>query len=622
MLSSGELLAIGTHASIYRVAAVAKGKANVVLAHSETTGVVGPLAPPKGTTWLGLGKDDAVLAATKDGALWRAPDVAAAAEGRFAPLAKVAGARTWDASGDVVVATSGKRVWISRDAGATFVAQARPRALDGGFVRPDGAIVLDPKGATPEVSRDGGATWTSAPAAVGELVVRRLGDWLGEREADRCVGGKACKRCHSGVLASDGTTWLGWPEQLAQDENFLEDFPAHDWEHVFWPRNELHVADEPPAPITAPLATDARLALATVHGECEEGRGRFGIGRGTLAFKCVGVDCVGQLDPRGDSGATTTIVIFNDHRSGGAHPRSPTVAIVDKARATVLVTPSPKGCTMDHFEDLGGAALVACKDGPLYLVGKDGTWHLQKAAPMAIDFATRTEGGAILIGPNCARHIERCAAQFKPAAALGEGAFVALTVPNARAFRLGVDGTPFAVAARPQPKEVTKTWELPIYEDSYLGNKILTAAAQCFYDLPDARQVPGEVVFTVVPAGKSGKVTELKATNPALDGCFRQALKADRLAPIEEPFTKTVTFRNVGQRAEVITFDTTGQPRGPSITFVFDGNLRSVGLSPAGFSVVTSVPAPTKDDRNATEDRHFKLAADGTLTPQPSKDPK
>jgi hypothetical protein len=156
------------------------------------------LTLPAQTVWYGLGPQDAVFAADKKGQLWRAESIDNASAGNYQKLAVVAGATQWDIHPEVAdffVAAAGKAWWSSTDGGKTFARHKVPFKVEGAFVRQDRVIVLDPKGAPPMSSNDGGVTWNNAPTEVGDLHVRRDGNWIGEMAGDR-----ESKICRNGVL--------------------------------------------------------------------------------------------------------------------------------------------------------------------------------------------------------------------------------------------------------------------------------------------------------------------------------------------------------------------------------------------------------------------------------------
>src|SRR5688572_3565116 len=87
----------------------------------EQLGLIGRVAvPAEDVVWLGLGRDDEVLAARADGTLLAAPIDQATRSDAFVERAVLAGASSWDAAGPTIAGTNGTSIWISLNGGATF----------------------------------------------------------------------------------------------------------------------------------------------------------------------------------------------------------------------------------------------------------------------------------------------------------------------------------------------------------------------------------------------------------------------------------------------------------------------------------------------------------------------
>ncbi|WP_437949524.1 hypothetical protein WME98_01070 [Sorangium sp. So ce296] len=221
-------IAVGEHASIAAAKgdiASAAGGPGIFAVH-EKLGVVGPLKLPAARA-LNLGRprrvglaagtagpqDDALYAATPDGALHRAAGVhdALRPDG-FAPRSGVAGATAWDAAGGLVAAAAGERVSVSADEGRSFTAAVvapgkRVRAV---LVRPHGvlaAVVEAPsRGQRPGppdtfLSLDCGQTWKRSAFQPRSIAA---GERAGTRAAAGARAQPAAARRGAGVAAHRG----------------------------------------------------------------------------------------------------------------------------------------------------------------------------------------------------------------------------------------------------------------------------------------------------------------------------------------------------------------------------------------------------------------------------------
>ncbi len=597
------------------VAAPYKTRTLAHLGYDPALGARGPLQLPKRTSWVGIGAADAVLAATPDGTLYRAANLDAAVAGTFAKLARVAGAKRWDANAatPIVVATAGRSLWISTDAGATFTRHARPRALDAAFVRADGIVVADRKGTTPEVSRDQGATWTTAPALVGSLVLVRNGNWIGERDHESEI------TCRTGALAADGSTWVPWL--------FWHEFPAtltNKWPEV-WSEDGLRerwnqrLLDDPDfgtsglAPATTaaddPMPAAEPEALAAYHAQCKPdhgGGGGLGLlgGSGGSGPSCHGADCVTTtLDIPRHSRLVDAPTLHDGQCQlapavAGSPPactddeslvRGPTHLLVDLRSGAFAMFPRPAGCVEVMAADLGGAALLACESGDgsdLSLAGLEGVWHAAGHVSGPIGTAKRASDGTIVLTHECRSTARDCVGWLRAPAALddatatfqrldvaggrvygpvpGGKALVAAVAPAARddASYAFLDEGPFAISKAADPNR-----------PKALGAK-LQKLAECFHALGGNR-LPGEVAVHWSRAG-----TVIDRGPPELAACVRRVVGS--LPTTIEPGENTVYFR-VGKQAIDLFEVMPGQP--PVVigrALHFDDDLSSVTVDDHG----------------------------------------
>jgi hypothetical protein len=563
------------------------------LAYDPATGVRGPLKLPAKAIWVGLGAGDVVLAATPNGTLWRAPSIDAAIAGAFVEQGRVPGAKRWDANpaASIVLATVGRAIAISADGGATFTRITRPRALDGAFVRADGIIVADPQGAPPEVSRDGGVTWTSAPGEVGSLVVTRNGNWIGERDSDGAV------TCRSGALAADGQTWVAWEYWREKPGGQFKEVWSDDGLHDRWNQRLLDYPtyqDEASSTATNvetdPMPKPDAGDLAAYHARCkpvaEGGMGGI-LGMGGLSEpECQGADCVTTAIGQRQTSYLVQTRVFHD----GAPPkRSASAVIIDLRSARHALLVPPAGCDSVLLEDVAGAAVLGCRAGDgadLHLGGLDGVWHPAGHVRGEPEDAKRAADGTIVLTASCRPRARDCIAWVRrPAPLEDSAAFEAIEVPGARAFGAMPAGKVLVAAVAPARAE-DRSW-------IYLSNKglfdkaaktdadrpaaltgKLGALADCFHALGAGRQ-PGEIA---VQWSKSGT---LIGEGPAeLRSCASRIL--GKLPTTIAPGKNVLYFRVIKHAIDLLEV-VPGQAAAPlARDLAFDGELSSIQLDPRG----------------------------------------
>lgn len=570
------------------------------LAYDPALGVRGPLKLPKGAGWVGLGAEDVVLAATADGSLWSAESVDAAIAGRFVKQGRVAGAKRWDANGaaKIVLATAGRSISISADGGASFTRVNRPRPVEAAFVRADGIIVADPRGAPPEVSRDGGVTWTSAPAAVGSLVLVRNGNWVGERDSD---GGVTCR---SGALAADGETWVSWEywrEKPASRGSFGKEMWSQDGLNDRWNQRLLEhpLYNEDKAlratnAVTDPMPAAVPGDLAAFHARCKPDPlgGAMGGILGSLSGhgepECHGADCVST---QVQQSRRTPLVQTRTFHDGSPPGRSASAVIVDLRSGRSAFLLPPARCQSALFEDLGGGAVLACRVGDgadLHLAGLDGVWHAAGHITGTVAGAQRASDGTIVLTPRCRTTARDCVGWVRRPAALDDGVvFENVVVPGARAFGPLPGGKVLVAAVAPAHAD-EKSWVFLNGSDSVfepakpagdadrpraLTDK-LGKLADCFHALGAGRQ-PGEVALhwskggTVIDSGPS-----------ELASCARRVVGT---LPSSLPAGKNVLYFRVLKQAIDVLELLPGQPAASlAQNLAFEGELSTITLDDRG----------------------------------------
>ncbi|WP_437990212.1 hypothetical protein [Sorangium sp. So ce145] len=435
----------------------------------QDLGVVGPLKLPAGFIWVGVAgqRDDALYAATPEGALHRAADVHAALRpDGFELRGSVPGATAWDAAGGLIAAAAGERVSVSADEGRTFtsavVAPGKPvRAV---LVRPDGVLVArvpaeapshgrpaPPGRAAPPgtfVSSDRGQTW--ARSTFQPRTLERAGSWIWNGDPD----------CPA-VLSRDGRAWT-----RAAPANLLYDLPPFG---LALSLSTTIIAQEagarrsalvPPAP--EPPARGA--AAVGREPQCKEGGlGLTGIGEGGGGHGgCEGALCL-RLDFRQPPPTRTWLAAFDDGLCdparvppGGkcaAHlVRPPTFAVVDQRAGAVTPVAAPEGCAQPvDLRNAAGVGVLVCRaaggGAALFVRGAQGPWRAEGTHAIPADAIGRiiaAPDGTLLLLLERMRHAS--APQREPLQALVRSP---LPLGAPQAWRRVV--VPDGVAAMPAP---------------------------------------------------------------------------------------------------------------------------------------------------------------------------
>ncbi|WP_044986259.1 hypothetical protein [Sorangium cellulosum] len=464
-------VAVGEHVSIAAAkgdVASAAGGPGVFAVH-EKLGVVGPLKLPARSTWVGLAagtagpQDDALYAATPDGALHRAAGVhdALRPDG-FAPRGSVAGATAWDAAGGLVAAAAGARVSVSADEGQTFTEAvvASGKRVRAVLVRPDGvlaAVVEAPsRGQRPGppdtfLSLDRGRTWKRS--AFQPRAIERAGSWIWNGDAT----------CPA-VLSRDGQQWT-----RAASAEALYDRPRLD--------GALYVSTA----IRAGAAGSFRSAVAPpppeppARGAAAVGReppckrdGASGVGGvvggvwGAYGPACEGALCLLHADPPEPPPTRTWIAAFGDGLCdparvppGGACAahlaRPPTFAVVDQLAGAVTPVAAPEGCPQPvALHSAAGVGVLVCRGAgggaAIFVRGATGPWHAEGSQAIPAEalgpMAAAPDGTLLLRGPT------------PPASAQGREPLLALVrspLPLGAAQAWRRIAAPDGVAALPAP---------------------------------------------------------------------------------------------------------------------------------------------------------------------------
>ncbi|MBK9071825.1 MAG: hypothetical protein IPL79_12605 [Myxococcales bacterium] len=566
---------------------------------------------PKKTIWSGIGNGDAVLVATKDGTLWRAVDVNAAAAATFVKVANISRATTWDANAatNIVVAGAGKTLYVSHDGGGAFTPFKLKRRIEGVFVRADGVIAVDLKGAPPQSSRDGGKTWQVAPAALRDLKLVREGNLIGQA-LDTGEGVRAA--CRNGVLAADGMTWKGWTkswEHTAPKADAKRDIPGgtedsqlDDWDDKFssW---AAEFTSWPSALAATPLQPKHEVEHAELTAACRQ-RGGGGFGIGSIGFigspsapaGCVGIDCVANRYPSHRSirlrfdtlGDGECLGQIKDGMCQGTIKRPATIYAVDQGRKTIaLATPPCEG--MRHKILLeGGVGLAQCAaNHEVQALGSDGQWRVLGLLDFPIRTAEVGPTGAIVLRDDCYANGASCGyVATLPATRDG----LALT-PSVRGQYLRdamplANGNVLITIAVPQADD--RTWIFLERNEGWTADAKardkprrpahltdrLSKLADCFKESGTAR-VAGEV-----KVAWDGTKTTFTGTNTVIEQCAHKVL--GRFPGSLPPGDNTIFFRQYHTLFDVVERTPAGAEVRAMRGLRLEGELNGVYFSDKG----------------------------------------
>jgi hypothetical protein len=398
---------------------------------SDPHGIFGPLAVPPGTVWVGLvGTDDALLAATADGALFRARDPLTATEtGAFVPAGALgAAAKEWDAAGSVVAASSADGVRVSYDGGKSFVA---PRPVDGEvlalFARHDGVVVARARAGDRIVTWVLGGkagAWQRARFQANEI--ERVGAWI-------MSSSNAC----TVVLAKDGVSWLRPNRYAGMDPSEVEVKRATGGELPLLPIEERELrqfalerrtqprAEPLPARATpenpAPPLVGSAPGVKGDEGPCDEAA-NGGLGLLGGAFGCEGVRCLMEAAGPPPRPTAFSLTVFDDGycapsdgtkddwgdsvcREGAPLLRTPTLAVFDGAGRGLRAAPGPAGCGLENTFTVEGLGLLFCRASEgsnVILVDREGVLHPEGrvAATAVAGIGVSEDGTMVLVPPS------------------------------------------------------------------------------------------------------------------------------------------------------------------------------------------------------------------------------
>ena len=476
-LGPSQMIAFGERVSVHRTS---KG----LLAVDAELGVVGPIALPAQSTWVGVdGEDQIWVGRHEDGALFRAASAKAASRTEaFELVLTLPEARAWDASGPFVVVATPSRVLLSSDQGRSFVERA-VKKLDTLFqiyVRGDGVLVAQGESATsrarpeelPEtlISTDGGLSWRSSPYQPGKL--ERRGSWIWSGDIT-CVA----------ALTVDAKAWSADPD--------LSDLPG--WRD---PREAmLSLTDALYAvPFDGPIASTMTPAPAPnappyhegVVASCQdpilesplevEAPGRDASRRGPREQPCQGVECLRGAAPEAPRAAREIYLLADAtcrwpkglpararepscSAPGALVERAPHVVTWDHEDDVMIMEAAPKGCIPERVFNARGLHLIACREasGARLLARRaeetEGLWHEEAritSRAATLSSLSMSQDGTLILHGFCDR--DRCAPSYlrQPLAAGAVQAWSQVALPAELLLTaIPLPGGNALVAARP-----------------------------------------------------------------------------------------------------------------------------------------------------------------------------
>jgi hypothetical protein len=468
-LGSAEQLAVGLDVALWRTT---RG----VFALSATRGVLGRLALPEEAAWVGLGAGDSVLAASRAGALWRAPDpTSALREGAFAQVGRAPGAGGWDASPTHVVAMTPTELFVSRDDGATFTTVT---VVEGAWVRyalarPDGllvAIVENAQGRRLHFSRDDGATWE--PSGFHPQRIRRDGAWIWNADLT----------CPA-IMGADPMTWSadpdvsrlpGWKDPRRHMLRLSDAVVA--------PRDGLYAsATRPPAPTVDPKKAHVGLtttcldpipdadSITPTRSSADDAADRD-----PLPPPCVGAQCLREAGGAGAPPSAELVSLLADAACATpacqAVTRPPHMLVQRPGEGVLDTVALPAGCAPARLFDAGGLAVLTCREGDgvaLYTRPSGGAWvkEASVASAAAADLVSHSalDDGTLVLHGRCAPDlVSPCAPSLlrAPRPAGGADAWTPIDLPGLTLARPLPGGEAIAVTSSSASTEEATVWRV------------------------------------------------------------------------------------------------------------------------------------------------------------------
>lgn len=448
-------------------------------------GVLGPLALPAGAMWTGLGANNAVLAATPDGSLYRAGTIAAAARGSFSRVARVPGATTWGAAGRVVVAGAERDVFVSTDGGHHFRRRRIRHAakVTRVFARADGAVVVRAASST------GRHTATYVARRGRNFIrtrfqpdaLRQDGAWIWEDS-----------RCPA-LLSADGRHWVKPPRHPAT--LFLT---PERWTSMLWDSDDLLAvarssrdgyvtATSPPAPPFSPARQIRRERHCGGVGGGLEG------GLADLRSRtCADWRCIRGANRPAPRQTRRRLAILEDASCDSRHANNygdcasgapllhpPHLAIADRVTHRVALLAAPDGCARpSRVRNLRGLSLLFCPGAGktrVFALTPGNHFRAEEQLPVATAALTKARvapDGTIAVYPVCHAHAHCRAFVRRPLVAGAAGAWREVAPPGATAFWV-VGGGAILILSDDGPARGSRTHLVTFALDTPTGSRDL-----------------------------------------------------------------------------------------------------------------------------------------------------
>jgi hypothetical protein len=533
---------------------------STLLAWTEAGGIEGPIKLPPNAPWIGIG-DGAIYAATEDGKLYRAADIASARARGLVQVAQVKGARDWDAAGSVVIAAAGTVVSVSSDGGKTFRAHDFKQSIKQVIARSDNVVLAVPDNQWPHISRDRGASWTPPPAAydpakqpqrcknndcykpeaptfsrINDRIATYAGQWgsfSGGINADE--RSLRSYNCFSAELAADGTSWVAIVEERRYRRH---DEPEKNNPFALGTATSAsEVFELPRAPAGGKdAAIEAKACLDDPIAFFDARRG--GVGVGGWGGACNGTACLDQAPVRPSD---RVHAMFSDAKctKTGCDRTATRMSLGDKGEVVLSRAP----CAQGQLTSREGAAVLVCREAPnraaIHLGDRRGSWHAQGTLDVGDGRVEVAPDGTLLISERCAgagcRAFVRAPAAFDAAPSWREvthagaigyrvatgGRAIAVAAPSQRNARLVVDMRGYA------SKPVFGGMLYDAWSDSFGKHPLEGIVAGCLKDAADRSPIKGVLDVTVelgsAPVVRT--VTVNNAPDAASKACIETALR-------------------------------------------------------------------------------------------------
>ena len=452
-----------TVASGFRATVVRTPAGQYVGFHADV-GAVGVIAVPDETIWLGFGKDDELLAATRRGTVY----ASTGSWSHWTERGTVANATVWDSAPGVLAASDGRAVWASLDGGRTFsppfTGEQEVRQV---LVRMPATVVIEATSGEEDarvwVSADAGTQY--AKATLRPTRLHRDGPWIWNRSWN-CAA----------VLSSDNQTWVE-----PTGEAIERAFNTHSWMAFLQTTDSLDGYDTEALPDWAtptypevPTLDSARRQIRGVRPCLPHASAQsvYAVGNllasltGSELPDCSGIECLRSNPAPAPATTVSGFYLLRDARCaldedrGGCRTdvplgRPPHTAFVNHRDGSVVIDEIPKACTMPvKIFAAHGLGVLLCRgqEGTeIWTVDASHQWareHGISGTPHEFWNAGSAPDGTLLLQRACPREAQACSATLRRPVPVGaEGAWYDLREEGALTQRPIVGGRVLLVAS-------------------------------------------------------------------------------------------------------------------------------------------------------------------------------